>query len=95
MYTNILAEESGGHNSPFHRIETKRVRISFAAYKSIVIRHSNVLHSYKRHYELGNVRFVWHISLSVFVYIFLVESTNGRTMGNNAKCSMCSHENEN
>lgn len=51
-YSHISA---GGHNSLFRRIETKSVRSLW--HKSIVIRHSNVLHSYKWHYELGNVRF--------------------------------------
>lgn len=47
---------SGGHNSLFRRIETKRVYDLFAAYKSIVIRHWNALHSHKRYYEHFGIR---------------------------------------
>lgn len=72
-YSHISA---GGHNSPFRRIETKSVRSLW--HKSIVIRHSNVLHSYKWHYELGNVRFglcvwfcVWHICISIYLSIHI------------------------
>lgn len=66
-YSHISA---GGHNSPFRRIETKSVRSLW--HKSIVIRHSNVLHSYKWHYELGNVRFGLCVCGSVYgIFVYL------------------------
>lgn len=74
-YSHISA---GGHNSPFRRIETKSVRSLW--HKSIVIRHSNVLHSYKWHYELGNVRFVWYIYVQIYRQFSVVSRTAKREL---------------
>lgn len=104
-YSHISA---GGHNSPFRRIETKSVRSLW--HKSIVIRHSNVLHSYKWHYELGNVRFGFGVCVCVsvygiFVYLFIYLSIHICMFGcsemakrletQNAKCALMKMKTEN
>lgn len=102
-YSHISA---GGHNSPFRRIETKSVRSLW--HKSIVIRHSNVLHSYKWHYELGNVRFglcVCVVLCMAYLYIYLFiypyicmfgcSEMAKRLETQNAKCALMKMKTEN